>query len=158
MGVLDWPSPGADRTLHYTLFLCGPVTTITGQSMKILSQSSLLFFSLSILHSWSLFLIDPSTGRAVQQEGSRPRLPYWQWGSSYLPRPVQSELSVMQDLVAATDTEEREESEQTVQRSYGPVPHTPYVQTQQAEPRNDYVSVHGTPLYKLRKRNPYGRK
>merc|ERR1712126_497362 len=150
MGVLDWPSSGADHTTpNWTTNWTLDIPKLT---------TLLLLITVSIHHSKALFLIDPSTGRAVAQEGSSPRRAYWQWGSTFLPRlSVQSQLSVMQDLVEATDTEDGEESVQTVESQYVKS-QTPFVHAQQAEPRNDYVSVHGTPLYKLRKRNPYGRK
>merc|ERR1711962_1120695 len=81
-------------------------------------------------------LIDPATGRAVQQAR-----PYWHWSNQAMQQEPQKNDS---------------QSEQLVERAFVQ-PYTPYVHP--LEPtRSEYISEAGTPLYKLRRRNPYGRK
>merc|ERR1711936_738739 len=106
-------------------------------------------------------LIDPSTGRAVEQ----PR-PYWHWSNRVVEQeeePASIQAGNELDETEATGITQQqvkpfEQSEQLVERAYVR-PYTPYVHPRPQEPaRSEYISETGTPLYKLRRRNPYGRK
>merc|ERR1739842_29069 len=105
-------------------------------------------------------LIDPSTGRAVEQ----PR-PYWHWSNRVVEQeeePTNLQADNDLDETEVTGTQQQVEplgqSEQLVERAYVR-PYTPYVHPRPQEPaRSEYISETGTPLYKLRRRNPYGRK
>merc|ERR1712156_1398242 len=93
-------------------------------------------------------LIDPATGRAVQQAR-----PYWHWSNQAMQQEPQKNDSQDDNEV---DGEEDVPSQQLVERAFVQ-PYTPYVHPQEPT-RIEYISDTGTPLYKLRRRNPYGRK
>merc|ERR1711994_1202199 len=93
-------------------------------------------------------LIDPATGRAVQQAR-----PYWHWSNQAMQQEPQKNDSQDDNEV---DGEEDVPSQQLVERAFVQ-PYTPYVHPQEPT-RSEYISETGTPLYKLRRRNPYGRK
>merc|ERR1712039_917994 len=93
-------------------------------------------------------LIDPATGRAVQQAR-----PYWHWSNQAMQQEPQKNDSQDDNEV---DGEEDVPSQQLVDRAFVQ-PYTPYVHPQEPT-RSEYISETGTPLYKLRRRNPYGRK
>merc|ERR1711962_813358 len=93
-------------------------------------------------------LIDPATGRAVQQAR-----PYWHWSNQAVQQEPQKNDSQDDNEV---DGEEDVPSQQLVERAFVQ-PYTPYVHPQEPT-RSEYISETGTPLYKLRRRNPYGRK
>merc|ERR1712203_471882 len=92
-------------------------------------------------------LIDPATGRAVQQAR-----PYWHWSNQAMQQESQKNDSQDDNEV---DGEEDVPSQQLVERAFVQ-PYTPYVHPQEPT-RSEYISETGTPLYKLRRRNPYGR-
>merc|ERR1712156_966643 len=93
-------------------------------------------------------LIDPATGRAVQQAR-----PYWHWSNQAMQQESQKNDSQDDNEV---DGEDDVPSQQLVERAFVQ-PYTPYVHPQEPT-RSEYISETGTPLYKLRRRNPYGRK
>merc|ERR1712117_11455 len=93
-------------------------------------------------------LIDPATGRAVQQAR-----PYWHWSNQAMQQEPQKNDSQDDNEV---DGGEGVPSQQLVERAFVQ-PYTPYVHPQEPT-RSEYISETGTPLYKLRRRNPYGRK
>merc|ERR1712223_1753938 len=93
-------------------------------------------------------LIDPATGRAVQQAR-----PYWHWSNQAMQQESQKNDSQDDNEV---DGEEDVPSQQLVERAFVQ-PYTPYVHPQEPT-RSEYISETGTPLYKLRRRNPYGKK
>merc|ERR1711892_488619 len=75
----------------------------------------------------SLYLLDPKTGRPV----ARNNRPYWPWRQAEVLQ--QRSVEPANDVVAA---------DRKVVPPQGR--------------RSDYISKTGTPLYKLRQRNPYG--
>merc|ERR1712223_1516679 len=93
-------------------------------------------------------LIDPATGRAVQQAR-----PYWHWSNQAMQQESQKNDSQDDNEV---DGEDDVPSQQLVERAFVQ-PYTPYVHPQEPT-RSEYISETGTPLYKLRRRNPYGKK
>merc|ERR1712147_204306 len=93
-------------------------------------------------------LIDPATGRAVQQVR-----PYWHWSNQAMQQEPQKNDSQDDNEV---DGGEDVPSQQLVERAFVQ-PYTAYVHPQEPT-RSEYISETGTPLYKLRRRNPYGRK
>merc|ERR1712014_170640 len=82
-------------------------------------------------------LIDPATGRAMQQE------------------PQKNDSKDNNEVEGGEDVPSQQ-SEQLVERAFVQ-PYTPYVHPQEPT-RSEYISETGTPLYKLKSRNPYGRK
>merc|ERR1712004_651774 len=99
-------------------------------------------------------LIDPATGRAVQQAR-----PYWHWSNQArqaMQQESQKNDSQDDNEVDVGEDVPSQQSEQLVERAFVQ-PYTPYVHPQEPT-RSEYISETGTPLYKLRRRNPYGRK
>merc|ERR1712109_205262 len=98
-------------------------------------------------------LIDPATGRAVQQAR-----PYWHWSNQAMQQEPQKNDSQDDNEVDGEEdvSSQQIQSEQLVLRAFVQ-PYTPYVHPQEPT-RSEYISETGTPLYKLRRRNPYGRK
>merc|ERR1712156_219436 len=96
-------------------------------------------------------LIDPATGRAVQQAR-----PYWHWSNQAMQQEPQKNDSQDDNEVDGEEDVSSQQSEQLVERAFVQ-PYTPYVHPQEPT-RSEYISETGTPLYKLRRRNPYGRK
>merc|ERR1711962_906538 len=96
-------------------------------------------------------LIDPATGRAVQQAR-----PYWHWSNQAMQQDPQKKKSQDDNEVDGGEDVSSQQSEQLVERAFVQ-PYTPYVHPQEPT-RSEYISETGTPLYKLRRRNPYGRK
>merc|ERR1712014_113447 len=95
-------------------------------------------------------LIDPATGRAVQQAR-----PYWHWSNQAMQQEPQKNDSQDDNEVDGGE-DVPSQSEQLVERAFVQ-PYTPYVHPREPT-RSEYISETGTPLYKLRRRNPYGRK
>merc|ERR1711944_212055 len=106
-------------------------------------------------------LIDPATGRAAQQAR-----PYWHWSNQAMQQEPQkndsqdnNEVDGGEDMTSQQEVSSfvlSQQSEQLVERAFVQ-PYTPYVHPQEPT-RSEYISETGTPLYKLRRRNPYGRK
>merc|ERR1712223_1747947 len=96
-------------------------------------------------------LIDPATGRAVQQAR-----PYWHWSNQAMQQEPQKNDSQDDNEVDGEEDVPSQQSEQLVERAFvQPYPH--YVHPEEPT-RSEYIPETGTPLYKLRRRNPYGRK
>merc|ERR1712113_543920 len=84
-------------------------------------------------------LIDPATGRAVQQAR-----PYWHWSNQAMQQESQKNDSQDDNEV---DGGKDVPSQQLVERAFVQ-PYTPYVHPQEPT-RSEYISETGTPLYKL---------
>merc|ERR1712080_502262 len=108
--------------------------------MGLTLASALLIQSTS-----SLVLIDPATGRAVEQ--ATQRLPYWHWSNSLLslPQATNSPLQGVEEGAVGESGEEGEET-QAVRRVYVN-PYTAFIYPQQPKERSEYISESGTPLY-----------
>merc|ERR1712113_51690 len=116
--------------------------------MKQLVLMAVMAMMLANTRASPFVLIDPATGRAVQQAR-----PYWHWSNQAMQQESQKNDSQDDNEV---DGEEDVPSQQLVERAFVQ-PYTPYVHPQEPT-RSEYISETGTPLYKLRRRNPYGRK
>merc|ERR1711994_640752 len=116
--------------------------------MKQLVLMAVVAMMLVSIRASPFVLIDPATGRAVQQAR-----PYWHWSNQAMQQEPQKNDSQDDNEV---DGEEDVPSQQLVERAFVQ-PYTPYVHAQEPT-RSEYISETGTPLYKLRRRNPYGKK
>merc|ERR1739842_3163 len=155
----DWP-PTRGAVSPLALHIQHRIETREEKITMITQKLFLVVLMVVKLRASPFVLIDPSTGRAVEQ----PR-PYWHWSNRVVDQeeePTNLQADNDLDETEANGTQEKAEplgqSEQLVERAYVR-PYTPYVHPRPQEPvRSEYISETGTPLYKLRRRNPYGRK